>query len=89
MICFKEESNRIGRHPFLKSTNVPTRRYSIEQLAAQILAQVFSFETARERKNKENSHALDTLSFRRLFKTHTTNLSDERKRVDRENKASD
>ena len=67
--CFKEESNRIGRHPFLKSTNVPTRRYSIEQLAAQILAQVFSFETAREEKQREFARTRH-FELQRLFKQH-------------------
>ena len=37
-VCF----NDLGRHPFLNNTNIPTRRYAKEQVAAQILAQVFS-----------------------------------------------
>ncbi len=37
--CF----NRLGNHPFLEGTNIPTRRFAREQVAAQILAQVFSF----------------------------------------------
>ena len=32
----------IGKHAFLKETNIPTRRFAREQVAAQILAQVFS-----------------------------------------------
>ena len=39
-VCFTD----IGRHDFLKSTNVPTRRYARETLAAQVLAQLFSLE---------------------------------------------
>lgn len=33
---------RLGQHPFLQETNIPTRRYAREQVAAQILAQIFS-----------------------------------------------
>ena len=40
--CFKD----IGEHEFLESTNVPTRRYAREQLAAQVLAQIFSLESS-------------------------------------------
>ena len=40
-VCFE----RLGPHPFLTETNIPTRRYAREQVAAQILAQVFSLET--------------------------------------------
>lgn len=36
--CFK----RLGKHSFLEQTDIPTRRYAREQVAAQILAQVFS-----------------------------------------------
>ena len=39
-VCFTD----IGRHDFLKSTNVPTRRYARETLAAQVLAQLFALE---------------------------------------------
>ena len=39
-VCFTD----IGRHDFLKSTNVPPRRYARETLAAQVLAQLFSLE---------------------------------------------
>ena len=32
----------MGKHSFLKGTNIPTRRFAREQVAAQILAQIFS-----------------------------------------------
>jgi len=38
-ICF----NELGQHAFLESVRIPTRRYSKEQVAAQILAQMFAF----------------------------------------------
>lgn len=37
-VCFKQ----LGGHPFLQGTDIPTRRFAREQVAAQILAQVFS-----------------------------------------------
>jgi len=39
-VCF--EDKRIGKHSFLDMVKIPTRRYAKEQVAAQILAQVFS-----------------------------------------------
>ena len=42
--CF----NGLGRHAFLKGTNIPTRRFAREQVAAQILAQVFSITETGE-----------------------------------------
>ena len=40
--CFK----RLGVHPFLTESRIPTRRYSREQLAAQVLSQLFELETS-------------------------------------------
>ena len=37
-VCF----DQLGNHPFLQATSIPTRRFAREQVAAQILAQVFS-----------------------------------------------
>ena len=39
-LCFEDE--KIGKHPFLESLNIPTRRFAREQVAAQAVAQVFS-----------------------------------------------
>ena len=36
----------LGKHPFLEGTNIPTRRFAREQVAAQILAQIFSLHTS-------------------------------------------
>ena len=46
-VCF----NQLGKHRFLIETNIPARRYSREQLAAQIVAQVFSIEETRNSDN--------------------------------------
>lgn len=40
-VCF--EPGSLGHHAFLRGIKIPTRRYSKEQVAAQILAQIFSF----------------------------------------------
>ena len=39
-LCFDDE--RIGKHPFLNIVRIPIRRYAKEQVAAQVVAQVFS-----------------------------------------------
>lgn len=59
----------IGKHEFLESTNIPTRRYSKEQLAAQILAQVFSFEATKEKQPREFARTRH-FDLQRLFKQH-------------------
>lgn len=42
--CFDEKQG-LGRHAFLRSARIPTRRFAQEQLAAQILAQAISYKT--------------------------------------------
>ena len=37
----------IGKHAFLEETNIPTRRFAREQVASQILAQVFSLDDSK------------------------------------------
>ena len=39
-LCFDDA--RIGKHPFLESLSIPTRRFAKEQVAAQAVAQVFA-----------------------------------------------
>ncbi len=38
--CFHD----LGKHSFLRGTSIPTRRFAREQVAAQLLAQIFSLE---------------------------------------------
>ncbi len=45
-LCFDDE--RIGKHPFLESLSIPIRRFAKEQVAAQLVAQVFSLSTDDE-----------------------------------------
>lgn len=65
--CFDE----LGKHAFLTETNVPTRRYSREQLAAQIIAQVFALELSRQAGQKEFTRARH-FDIQRLFKKYIT-----------------
>lgn len=44
--CFKDDG--LGHHPFFDGISITTRRYSKEQVAAQILAQVFSVTETKE-----------------------------------------
>ena len=59
--CFDE----LGKHPFLEGTNIPTRRYAQEQVAAQIIAQIFSLD---ESSNYTRTRHFDLQS---LFKDHS------------------
>lgn len=45
-VCFLEDG--IGQHPFFERTRIPTRRFAKEQVAAQLLAQIFSLEESSE-----------------------------------------
>ena len=60
--CFADDG--LGSHPFLKSTKIPTRRYAMQQTAAQIIAQVFS---VRGTKQFTRTRHFD---LQRLFKEH-------------------
>lgn len=66
--CFDD----VGQHAFLALTRLPTRRYSREQVAAQLLAQVFSIEEKGEFTRTRH------FDLQRLFKEHST-LTNERK----------
>lgn len=66
-LCF----NDLGRHPFLESVRIPTRRFSREQLAAQIVAQVFSLEEAGSNAEKRFTRTRH-FDLQRLFKRYAT-----------------
>ena len=66
-VCFDD----LGRHSFLESTNVPTRRYSREQLAAQILLQVFSIEQSRQEGTPHEYARTRHFDLQRFFKDCT------------------
>ena len=69
-LCFDD----LGTHPFLEAVRIPARRFSHEQLAAQIVAQVFSLEETRgggQRRFARTRH----FDLQRLFKLYAK-LSD-------------
>ena len=64
--CFED----LGQHRFLQSTSIPTRRYSKEQLAAQILCQVFEREkTERDGEARSFARARHA-DLQRMFKNY-------------------
>ena len=69
--CF----SRLGMHPFLAETRVPTRRYSREQLASQIVAQVFAFEASKQGGTRQYARTRH-FDLQCLFSEYTT-LDDE------------
>ena len=65
-ICFES----LADHEFLRRARIPTRRFATEQLAAQILAQVFAIEDSRERGTLEFARTRHN-DLQRLFKENT------------------
>ena len=80
-LCFGE----YGRQEFLRSVNVPTRRFSREQLAAQILAQVFTMERSKREKGVREFARTRHFDLQRLFKEYTRVPEDERAWIDKLN----
>lgn len=60
--CFGDGG--LGSHPFLEATRIPTRRFAKEQVAAQILAQIFSYEDTGDFARTRH------FDLQRLFKQH-------------------
>ena len=71
--CF----DRLGKHSFLEGTNIPTRRFAREQVAAQILAQIFSLI---ESDGFTRTRHID---LQRQFKLHS-NLSEQQRQTIKE-----
>ena len=66
----------IGTHAFLKETNIPTRRFAREQVAAQILAQVLSItETGGFARTRH-------FDLQRVFKLHSRFNQQQRELMD-------
>ena len=62
-VCFNE--NGLGQHEFWQTTKFPIRRYAKEQVAAQILAQVFSYAESQEFRRTRH------FDLQRLFNDYT------------------
>ena len=60
--CFE----RLGNHPFLANVRIPTRRFAKEQVAAQLLAQIFSLNDSAKFARVRH------VDLQRLFKQHAT-----------------
>ena len=71
-LCFEDLAN----HEFLRSVAIPTRRFATEQLAAQIVAQVFAIEASREEVTEKYARTRHN-DLQRLFKENTR-LDDDR-----------
>lgn len=55
----------LGKHDFLEETNIPTRRFAREQVAATILAQIFSIVESGDPRSFVRTRHID---LQRLFK---------------------
>jgi hypothetical protein len=62
--CFKDDG--LGHHSFFDGISITTRRYSKEQVAAQILAQVFSVADTKEYTRTRHFH------LQKFFKDYST-----------------
>lgn len=65
-LCFED----LASHEFLRSAPIPTRRFSTEQLAAQVVSQVFAIEAGKEDGTEEYARTRHN-DLQRLFKENT------------------
>lgn len=77
-LCFED----LGEHKFLEEVKIPTRRFAREQLAAQIVAQVFAFEGSRQKDSIQFARTRH-VDLQRLFKEYTVLGENEKKWIDR------
>lgn len=71
--CFED----LGKHDFLSEIDIPTRRYAREQLAAQIVAQVFAIEKSRRNGGEREFARIRHLDLQSLFKENARIGSEE------------
>jgi hypothetical protein len=64
------KKGQMGDHPFLTGISIPTRRYSKEQVAAQIVAQIFSLKADNEYTRTRH------FDLQRFFKENATLTED-------------
>ena len=79
-VCFED----LGQHAFLQAARIPTRRFSREQTAAQMLCQIFSLESWRSRH--EMGHRFEKtrhIDLQKFFKEHETLSKTEKEQVAR------
>lgn len=78
-LCFET----LGKHPFLSGIDIPTRRYAREQLAAQIVAQVFEIEMSMRDVGERQFARIRHLDLQSLFKKHAKIGNDEAEWIER------
>ena len=83
-VCF----DQLGKHPFLQATNIPTRRFAREQVAAQILAQVFSLAESESAESKSYARTRH-IDLQRLFKLKSKLNEGEKETIERVSKLLD
>ena len=66
-VCFGE----LGKSPFLASIDIPTRRFAREQLAAQIVAQIFAIEEAKAANRVREFARVRHMDLQKLFKDNS------------------
>ena len=74
-LCFG--TDRLGSHTFFSEIRIPTRRFAQEQVAAQILAQAFSWLDKREFTSTRH------FDLQKFFKRHRNLILDDDERVDK------
>ena len=77
-LCFGD----FAEHKFLVSAAIPTRRFATEQLAAQIVAQVFALEAGRQTGEQEFARTRHN-DLQGLFKENTKLGADQKKWIER------
>ena len=78
-LCF----DGLGHHPFLSAIDIPTRRYAREQLAAQLVAQVFEIEECKRDAQEREFARVRHMDLQHLFKKHVKIGADEAGWIDR------
>ena len=77
-LCF----NDLAKHKFLESAAIPSRRFATEQLAAQIVAQVFALESGGQTGKREFARTRHN-DLQRLFKDNTRLAADRKGWIER------
>ena len=83
-MCFDD----LAGHKFLQSAAIPTRRFASEQLAAQIVAQVFAIEEGKTKGTLEFVRTRHN-DLQKLFKDHTRLGADRLAQIERARRTMD
>ena len=78
-VCFGE----LAKHPFLGSVGIRTRRFAKEQLAAQIVTQVFAVESTSDGDVEDRLVKMRYADLQHLFKKHARLTNQPRQWIDK------